>query len=87
MDAQAEMPKYQSHKQVWALRISAIEIHEDKSATIAPKDEGFAVFKTRPGWAERFEGSEEDPGVYVVYADGFSSWSPSDAFDEGYTLI
>ncbi|MBT56197.1 MAG: hypothetical protein CMF72_22700 [Mameliella sp.] len=82
-----EMPKYRSHKEVWALRIAAIEVHEDKSATIAPEDEGYAVFKTKPGWAERFKGSEEDHGVYVVYDDGYASWSPSAAFDKGYTSI
>lgn len=85
MIEQAEMPKYQSHKKVWALRIAAIEIDKDGSATIAPKDEGYAPFKTREGWADRFQGSEDDPGVYVVYEDGFSSWSPSKAFDSGYT--
>jgi len=87
MDASREMPRYQCHKQVWALPIAAIEIHADKSATIAPKDEGYAPFKTRAGWAERFEGGESDLGVYVVYPDGFSSWSPTEVFDSGYTRI
>lgn len=87
MSAQMEMPKYQSHKQVWALRIAGVEIHKDGSATIAPKDEGYAPFRTRAGWADRFEGSEEDPGVYVVYPDGFTSWSPTEAFDSGYSRI
>ena len=26
-------------------------------------------------------------GYYVVYEDGYKSFSPSKAFDEGYTLI
>jgi hypothetical protein len=81
----AEMPRYQSHKKVWALKIAAIEIDEDKSATIAPADHGYAAFTTMPGWADRWKGSEEDLGYYVVYADGYSSWSPTKAFEEGYT--
>ena len=85
MSNQIEMPKYQSHKQVWALRIAALEIHRDGSATIAPKEAGYAPFKTRAGWADRFEGDENDLGVYVVYKDGFTSWSPTAAFESGYS--
>ena len=83
--AMREMPRYKSHKTVHALKISAVEIHEDKSATIAPADEGFAPFKTDTGWGERFKGDESDPGYYVVYDDGYKSWSPSKAFEEGYS--
>ena len=81
----AEMPRYKCHKEVWALKIAAIEVHEDKSATISPADERYAPFKTEPGWADRFKGDDTDPGVYVVYGDGFKSWSPTKAFEEGYT--
>ena len=83
--AQVEMPRYICHKKVHALKIAAIEVNEDKSATISPVEEGYAPFTTKPGWAEKFEGTEEDPGYYVVYADGYASWSPSKAFEEGYT--
>jgi hypothetical protein len=87
MNAEREMPQYECHKKVWALRIAAIEIHEDKSATIAPKDDGYATFTTTAGWADRFHGSDEDTGFFVVYADGYTSWSPTDAFESGYTRI
>lgn len=87
MSTQIEMPKYASHKKVQALHIAALEIHEDGSATIAPKEDRFASFRTRPGWADRFEGTDSDPGVYVVYEDGFTSWSPTSVFEAGYTRI
>lgn len=87
MEAQREMPKYRCHNEVWALKIAAIEIGKDGSAKIAPKDAGYDTFTTVAGWADRFKGSEEDPGYYVVYSDGYTSWSPSKAFEEGYTLI
>jgi len=87
MSAQAEMPRYKCHKEVHAVQIAAIEVHEDGSATIAPKDAGFATFKTAPKWADRFQGTDEDPGYYVVYSDGFASWSPSKAFESGYSRI
>lgn len=82
-----EMPRYKCHKIVQALKISAIEIHEDKSATIAPLDKDYAHFKTDIGWADRFKGNEEDKGYYVIYEDGYKSWSTTKAFEEGYTKI
>lgn len=84
---QRELPKYQSHKQVWALKIAAVEIHNDGSATIAPADMGYAAFTTRPLWSDRFSGSEDDLGYYVQYEDRFSSWSPTAVFEAGYTRI
>ena len=82
-----ELPRYKSHKVVRALSIAAIEIHEDKSATIAPSLAGYAPFRTRPGWADKFKGSEEDKGYYVVYEDNYASWSPTEAFENGYTRL
>lgn len=82
-----EMPRYKSHKEVWALKIAAIEIHKDKSATIALADKGYGSFKTDAGWGERFKGDEDDLGFYVVYKGGYTSWSPSQAFNEGYSRI
>lgn len=86
-NAQMELPRYKCHKEVWALKISAIEIHEDKSATIAPEDYRYAPFKTKVGWADQFKGSEEDLGYYVVYKDSYTSWSPAKVFEEGYSRI
>jgi len=84
---QIEMPRYQCHKKVWALKISAIEIQQDGSAKIAPADDGYAPFQTGPGYSDRFKGTEQDPGVYVRYAGGYESWSPTHDFDDGYTRI
>ena len=85
--AMREMPRYKCHKEVWALKIAALEVRENGSAKIAPTDEGYAVFETKAGWADRFHGDENDPGYYVVYRDGYASWSPTEAFEEGYTAI
>ena len=87
MSAQREMPQYECHKKVWALKIAAIEVYEDKSAKIVPSDNGYDMFKTKEGWAEKFHGDENDIGYYVVYPDGYASWSPTSAFDSGYKLI
>lgn len=85
--ASREMPRYQSHKKVWALKIAAIEIMEDGRAKIAPKDDGYAPFETRLPYLPMFKGSDDDLGYYVQYQDGYVSWSPSKAFEEGYTRL
>lgn len=90
-----EMPRYKSHKEVHALKIESIFFDIDKanlegretdgSATITPADEGFAPFKV-----ERDYVNKHDPkagGYYVVYADGYKSWSPAEAFEDGYTRV
>lgn len=82
--AAIEMPRYTCHKKVWALRIKRVDYHDDKW-WITPQDEGYAKFEAPDGWAARFKGTPDDRGVYVVYPDGYASWSPTKAFDEGYT--
>jgi hypothetical protein len=85
MNAAMEMPRYQSHKKVWALKIAAIEFAEDGSAKIAPADKGYGTVEAEAGYRTKFHGGEADLGYYVVYDDGYKSWSPTKAFEEGYT--
>lgn len=84
----AEMPRYQCHKKVWALKIAAIEFpSEGGVAIIAPSDAGFAAFPSGPDYRSKFKGDEHDLGYFVVYKDGYQSWSPTVAFEDGYTRI
>jgi hypothetical protein len=93
--ASMEMPRYQSHKQVWALKIKAIDFdidaankenrETDGSAIITPEEEGYAPFKVKHEFVRK-----HDPkvgGYYVVYKDGYTSFSPAEAFEEGYTRV
>ena len=83
-----EVPEYKCQKRVRAARIAAIEFAEDGRATIAPADVGLEPFIVLDiTWKERFKGSEDDLGFYVVYTDGYTSWSPSLAFETGYSRI
>jgi len=87
-----EMPLYICHKQVHALKIEAIKRHNeddptaetDGSAMITPAEDGYAPFKV--DHAYMFKHKPEVGGYYVVYSDGYKSFSPADAFEEGYTL-
>jgi hypothetical protein len=78
--AQREMPKYVSHKQVWALRIKSID-----GFTITPEDAGYAPFEVDGQYLAKHV--PHVGGYYVVYADGYKSFSPAKAFEDGYTRI
>jgi len=119
MRCAAEMPRYQSHKQVWALKIKSITeaapptiqelqdlldsneevpvtVNPDGSlsaegtdaeeevvgAIITPEEEGYAAFPVSRKYMIRH--NPQVGGYYGVYADGYKSWSPAQAFEEGY---
>lgn len=91
----AEMPRYQAHKKVWALKIKDISFdvdfaklngrETDGSATITPAEKGYAPFKVDAAYVRKH--NPQVGGYYVVYADGYKSWSPAQAFEEGYTRL
>ena len=77
-----EAPKYKSHKKVRALRIVAIQ----------PDGEGALLhfFDHRPVEVDSNYLKKHNPnkdGYYVVYEDGYESFSPKEVFKEGYTRI
>ena len=87
-----EMPKYRCHKEVWALKIKSIvrdgegENREtDGSAIITPEEEGYAPFRVEHDYMHKHK--PEVGGYYVVYKDGYKSFSPADAFEDGYSQI
>ena len=87
-----EMPKYKSHKIVHALKIAAINrqvtddnCEDDGGRMITPADEGFAPFRVSHEYVRKH--SPMVGGYYVVYEDGYVSFSPAAAFESGYTRI
>lgn len=74
------MPRYRCHKEVWALKIAAID-----GDVITPADAGYAPFQLMPEYFEKHK--PRVGGYYVMYADGYASFSPAKAFEDGYTLI
>ena len=86
---QMEMPRYVSHKKVWALEIDTVAIpkmgdtHVVSHRKLSFRDTGYAPIEVP---AEMFSRYVPVPGdFYVVYADGYKSFSPRKAFLEGYT--
>ena len=91
MQAAAEMPQYQCHKKVWALKIKAVEQSPAAEAVpggsweLSVEEPGYAPIRVTHAWYEK--NRPEVGGYYVVYADGYKSYSPAKAFEDGYTLI
>lgn len=84
----AELPKYKCHKTVWALKILSIEYKStERSIDVAQLrvEAPYGPVRVGDEWIERHK--PEPGGYYVVYADGYKSYSPAEAFEEGYTLM
>lgn len=76
------LPQYQCHKKVWALKID--QINED-ACTLTFVDSGHAPICTGYKWFSKH--NPQPGGYYVVYPDGYTSFSPAQAFEEGYARL
>lgn len=82
-----QLPRYKCHKEVWALKIAKIEFDEEplRGAWITPADLGYGSFRVDAAYVRK-----HNPivgGYYVVYRDGYESWSPASEFEDGYTRL
>ncbi len=82
---QIEMPVYQCHKQVHALKIRTVTKTEDGSVVLTFSELGYAPRTLSQVWADKHE--PEAGGYYVAYEDGYTSYSPAAAFEGGYTRV
>jgi hypothetical protein len=81
---QKEMPRYKCHKEVWALKIGGIETRAE-GVFIVPVEDGYAAFRIDQEYIEKHK--PRAGGYYVVYKGGYKSFSPAEAFEDGYTLV
>ena len=87
-----ELPRWQCHKIVHAFKITKIvldgegENRESDGSARLYHDEGYFM----PVKVDREYMNKHKPqvgGYYVAYEDGYKSWSPAKAFEDGYTRI
>lgn len=78
----SSLPRYRSHKEVNAFKIRRIE-----GRVLYPEDEALEPIEASDAYFEKHK--PVAGGYYVVYpgSDNYASWSPAEAFEEGYTLI
>lgn len=96
---QIEMPRYKCHKEVHALKIERIRHGHSRegerkynSCVFYPEDKAYEPIEVKGDWCSdkvKLDNPDDptDCGYIVIYADGYSSWSPSKAFEEGYTRL
>lgn len=80
-----EMPRYECHKIVHALKIAILRRDDDGILVMYPVESGYEPIKLTPSYVENH--APQVGGYYVVYQDGYKSWSPAEAFEAGYTRI
>ena len=91
MTISRELPKYQCHKKVWALKIKAVAQGTQPtdlpggSWMLHPADDGYGPLEVSHEWNAKHK--PEAGGYFVVYDDGYKSYSPAAAFESGYSLI
>jgi hypothetical protein len=78
-----ELPQYVSHKRVWALEIAEIGQRMENGYAVSFRDAGYDPVELPYEMWARYKPVPGD--FYVVYADGYKSFSPRKAFLEGYT--
>ena len=76
------MPKYKSHKIVQALKIKEVEIQRGGVVRLRFTDEKFQVLKPSGMFIDKHQ--PHPGGYYILYEDGYESYSPADAFEAGY---
>lgn len=79
---------YQCHKRVQAFCIGAIEPFDqdgDKGYHLVPDDENVLGWAVRQAYMDKHK--PEVGGYFVLYQDGYESFSPAAAFEQGYALV
>jgi hypothetical protein len=82
------MPTYRCHKEVWALKIKEIVPAENPTprfAAILVPEGHFGPFTVTGEFVSKH--NPQAGGYYVVYKNGYESFSPAQAFEEGYSRV
>ncbi len=83
----AQLAIYRSHKIVKAAKIVEIRFgydeRLDRTATLLIPEAGLEPIEVSKEFVGKH--SPKAPGYFVLYPDGYESWSPVEAFESGYT--
>lgn len=78
------LPLYACHKQVRAAKIVGLD-PEPHGPSVALVFDGHDAVLVDREWVARHK--PQTGGYFVVYADGYQSFSPAKAFEDGYTRV
>jgi hypothetical protein len=85
MKIERELPRYKSHKTVYALQIDSVSTRESGEGVLSFVDRNYGNITVSAAYMEKH--SPVAGGFYVVYQDGYQSFSPAHAFENGYHLV
>lgn len=82
-----ELPRYKCHKEVQALKIQHIwPPNGSTNGELTPEDfQTYGAITIDEAYFTKH--NPEVGGYFVVYEDGYQSYSPAKAFESGYTRI
>lgn len=85
------MKQYKCHKVVVAGKITDLRAPGSYEFFVGIADQETPVSLTEAEFirvvGQRLKVEGEDLGYLVIYEDGYKSWSPSKAFEAGYSLL
>lgn len=84
------LPQYRSHKVVRAAKIVAIDAQSGNvEIKVELPDGSYHQIDALDGWIRKLgqPSHDGDLGYFVEYDDGYMSWSPTKAFEDGYTPL
>lgn len=79
------LPKYQCHREVFALKIHSITLSGEDMAILTFEETDYEDIEVSLNWIEK---ARAQPGwYYVVDTDGRTSASPPKVFEEDYSRV
>lgn len=85
----SQMPQYKCHKIVWALKILEVQPADETEMGVGftrlVVEEPFSPITVQDEWVIKHNPAAG--GYYVQYEDGYTSFSPAEAFENGYTPL
>ena len=78
-----QYPQYQSHKTVGVLKIWAVQYSSPPQ--LLPCDQDYPPIEVSQEWLKRHQ--PQAGGYFVVYENGYASYTPAIAFENGYTRV
>jgi hypothetical protein len=98
LDPRDSLPEYQCHKRVKAIQIHGVVTDAERASIENRATDGGVYLLFRPAGEQKDFEIREDAeylkkhnpqpgGYYVVYEDGYRSFSPAGAFESGYSPV
>lgn len=83
MSNTSPFPLYIGHKLVRAIKIKLVERIPGDLVRITPEDDGYHPFELGASFDDKHK--PQRGGYFVLYEDGYASYSPAEPFENGYT--